>query len=87
MADGHAPAERQRKTGVDVQDRTILHVGGLADAHDVVLRADHDLEPDVRVGLQRDGADQGRVVRDKVVRAAQFDPLVADGVEGHDSPL
>jgi hypothetical protein len=87
VADGDALAQCQGEARVHVQYRAVLHVGRLADAHYVVLGTDHHLEPDVGVGLQRDGADQGRVVGDVVVGAAQLDAFVADGIEGHESPL
>ena len=49
----------------------------------VVLGADHDLEPDVDVVVQRDVADQGGVVRDVMVVAEQRDAPLAEGEEGH----
>ena len=55
----------------------------LADHDAVVLRADHDLEPDVDVVVQRDVADQGGVVRDVMVVAEQRGAPLAEGEEGH----
>jgi hypothetical protein len=87
VADGDAIAQGERETGIHVQHGAVLHVGRLANAHHVVLGANHHLEPDIGVRFQRDGAHQGRVVRDVVVRAAQLDAFVADRIKSHGGPL
>ena len=50
----------------------------------VVLGADHDLEPDADVVLERDVADQRRVGRDEVIACRRsVGAALADGVERH----
>jgi hypothetical protein len=83
VPDAHGVAERHRIARVDVQHRGVLDVAALADRDAVVLGADHDLEPDAHLVVQRDIADQRGVVRDVVVFAEQLNAPLADGKKGH----
>src|SRR5258708_22491091 len=83
VADAHAAPERHRVAGVDVQHGRVLHVAALADGAAIVLGPDHHLEPDVHVGVQRDRADEGCVVRDVMTVADELDATLAEGEERH----
>src|SRR6185503_12893908 len=54
-----------------------------ADPDAVVLRADHDLEPDAGFLVQSDIADEGRVVCHVMARAEKLDAPRAEGEKRH----
>jgi len=72
MADGHAGAEGQRVTHVGVHHAAVLHVAVLADQDQLVIAAQHRVEPDVGALLQLDLAYQ---------RGIRCNPTVGMGLD------
>src|SRR2546430_10292068 len=78
VADRDVFAEGERDARVGVQDRGVLDVGALGDGDDVAVAAYDRVEPDARLVVQNDRADDGGVVRDEPLLAMEHDFALAE---------
>ena len=79
-------ADGQGQPWVSVQDGTVLDVGIFADGDDLVITANHSVEPDADVMFHDYRAQHCRVVGDPVVLAAEFNFSCAKIVDQYPAP-
>ncbi len=70
---------------VGVQNRTILHIGLVADTDDIVITAHDRVVPDTRLVSENDRTDDRGAIRHKII-TTELDPSLSQGLD-HDLVL